>query len=89
MKDIIERLDKISEELEAIETPDDAYARGWQEARQQWDWDSALGGVVIIVAVLVVIWGAYSFIHWAAQPDYRCYAAVDTSNGSMFYHCDK
>jgi len=61
--------------------------------RNTYRWATAIEGwffgnlaALAVALFLVVVW---QFIHWAAQPDYRCYAAVDSPNGSMFYHCDK
>ena len=85
MPTISERLDEISDELDQLESPEAAYQRGLDEARQEWNWTmwffhtvaSVLGAFLIFVAVC----GIWNFIHWAAQPDHhtQVYCTLDTS----------
>jgi len=82
-----------------IESREDAYNRGFNNGQahyaRTWHWDDQIlyflsGLAIVAVAGLVMLligWGAWSFIHWAAQQDVVCYINGQDQSGAMAYHC--
>jgi len=82
-----------------IESREDAYNRGFKKGEAHyeltWHWDDQVayflsGLAIVAVAGLVMLligWGAWSFIHWAAQQDVVCYAASQDLSGITAFHC--
>jgi len=78
-----------------------AYDRGYADRKRyyegHWHWQDQIfyfiSGVTILggasLALLIIGYGAWSFIHWAAQQDNNCQLSNLDSSGQYLYHCER